>query len=83
MIALAARRLRSTVNDVIDFARLSNNDLQLERRSVDMWKTAEFAVELNRVAIAGKSLEIINAVPQDLAPCGRTRKGLNRCSTTL
>lgn len=66
MIALAARRLRSTVNDVIDFTRLSNNDLQLERRSVDIWKAAEFAVELNRVAIAGKSLEIINAVPQDL-----------------
>ncbi len=66
MAALSARRLKSIISDIVDFTRLKNNDLVLEKKSVDLWKTAEFAVELNRPAVAGRNIELINDIPHSI-----------------
>lgn len=67
MIVTSGRRLASLVDDILDFAKLRNQGIELERRPVDLHVVVEVVLTLTRPLVGSKPLKLINAVPTDLA----------------
>lgn len=65
MIALSSKRLANLVNDLLDFSRLKNRDLQLHPRPTDIFGVVEVVVGVSSHLIAGKNLELINTIPEN------------------
>jgi len=66
MIVSSGRRLGSLVDDILDFSRLQDRDLQLQLRSLNLHSLVELVVVLSRPLAEGKEVELLNAVPRDL-----------------
>ena len=64
MIMTSGRRLASLVNDLLDFSRVKNKDIQLQLKSVDLYATAEIVLHACRPLISSRSVELINEVPE-------------------
>lgn len=63
MITASARRLAALVNDILDFSRLKNRDIILNRLPLDLRSVAETVLELSRPLAQGKPLVLVNAIP--------------------
>ena len=68
MIVASGRRLGSLVDDILDFSRLQDRDLQLRWRELNLHSLVELVVVLSRPLAEGKEIELVNAVPRDLDP---------------
>ena len=66
MIAGSGRRLGQLVNDILDYSRLTHKHLTLQRQPVDLRPLADVVLTLQQPLVAGRDLELINAVPSDL-----------------
>ncbi|MBE9126667.1 response regulator [Coleofasciculus sp. LEGE 07092] len=66
MIASSGKRLSNLVNDILDFAKLKNADIQLQRKPVDFQQIAEVVLTLCQTLVTGKPLNLINQIPPDL-----------------
>jgi len=66
MVVSSGKRLANLVNDILDFAKLKNSDIELQRQSVDFRQIAEVVLTVCRPLVAGKSIELKNAIPEDL-----------------
>ncbi|MDY7014637.1 MAG: ATP-binding protein, partial [Cyanobacteriota bacterium] len=65
-IAHSGRRLANLVNDILDFSKLRHHDLQLQLKPIGLREVTEVVLALHRPLIGNKSLELINAIPEDL-----------------
>ncbi|MEQ8754048.1 MAG: response regulator [Coleofasciculus sp. G1-WW12-02] len=65
MVVSSGKRLQSLINDILDFAKLKNHDIELHRKSVDFRQITEVVLTLSRTLIRGKSLELKNEIPED------------------
>ena len=68
LIAASGKRLANLVNDILDFSKLKNHDVVLQQKPVDLKQLTEIVLSLTQPLIAGKPLELINNLPDDL-PC--------------
>jgi len=68
MIVASARRLAGLVNDILDFSRLKNRDLDLQKRTVDLRSLADIALAVSRPMASGKGLKTVNEIPPE-TPC--------------
>ncbi|HEY9613475.1 response regulator [Allocoleopsis sp.] len=66
MVVSSGMRLANLVNDILDFAKLKNRDITLQRQSVDFRQIAEVVLTVCRPLVAGKSIELNNVIPEDL-----------------
>lgn len=65
-IVSCGKRLSSLINDILDYSRLKNSTLKLNRRAVDMHVVAEMVLKLSKPLVSHKDIKLIEAIPQDL-----------------
>ncbi|MEG3880345.1 ATP-binding protein, partial [Microcoleus sp. herbarium7] len=66
MIATSGRRLNELVDNILDFAQLKNQKLELQLRSVEIKSIAEVVITVSQSLIGTKNLQLINNIPADL-----------------
>lgn len=66
MIASSGRRLSELVNNILDFAKLKNNKLELQLRSVGIRSLVEVILAVSQSLVNQKDLQLINNVSPDL-----------------
>jgi PAS domain S-box-containing protein len=67
MIVSSGKRLSNLVNDLLDFSKLKNQDIQLQRTSVDFQQIVEVVLTLCQPLVMGKSLHLQNQIPANLS----------------
>ena len=67
MVVSSGKRLQSLINDILDFAKLKNHDIELHRKSVDFRQITEVVITLSRPLIRGKSIDLNNEIPADFS----------------
>ncbi|MEZ4773895.1 MAG: ATP-binding protein [Bacteroidia bacterium] len=68
LIISSGRRLSNLVNDLLDFAKMKNDELQLVKKPVDVHTLTEVVLKINTTLAKGKNLELVDWVPDDLPP---------------
>ncbi|MEZ4686929.1 MAG: 7TM diverse intracellular signaling domain-containing protein [Bacteroidia bacterium] len=66
MIISSGRRLGSLVNDLLDFSKLKNFELELRRRPVEVHGLIDVVLEVSHPLLEGKEMNLIHEVPMDL-----------------
>ncbi len=66
MLISAGKRLHKLVNDIMDFSRLRNAELQLFLKPLDIRSLTEMVLRINQPVARGKKLSLINNIPADL-----------------
>ncbi|MFZ7127525.1 MAG: ATP-binding protein [Desulfobacterales bacterium] len=66
MIAASGRRLGALINDIVDMSRLRNHELALRRQPVDTRALTETVLAVMRPLAQGKSLALLNEIPDGL-----------------
>lgn len=69
MVVASGKRLSNLINDILDFSKLKNRNLQLNTKAVDIHALTDVVLTLSRPLLGDKSLELINAVPNNLPAC--------------
>ncbi|HEY9606736.1 MAG TPA: two-component regulator propeller domain-containing protein [Allocoleopsis sp.] len=65
-IVSSGKRLSSLVNDLLDFSKLKNSDIELQRKPIDFRQIAEVVLTLCQPLVKGKPLELKNEVSPNL-----------------
>jgi two-component system, sensor histidine kinase ChiS len=68
LINTSAKRLSNLVNDIMVFSRLKNNDITLQKKTVDISKLADIVVKFCSLTISNKEVSIVNSIGIK-APC--------------
>lgn len=68
MVISSARRLSGLVNDLLDFSRLKNFDLDLQLRAIDFRSLADVVMKVSQSILGGKALQLIQDIPDELPP---------------
>ncbi|MBX7057002.1 MAG: SpoIIE family protein phosphatase [Leptospirales bacterium] len=63
LISDSGRRLASLVDDILDFSRLRNRDLELRRRPVDIASAIDVALALSQGLVGARQLRLVNQAP--------------------
>lgn len=66
MVVSSGMRLANLVNDILDFAKLKNRDIELQKQPVDFRQITEIVLRVCRPLVASQSLELNNAIPEEL-----------------
>jgi signal transduction histidine kinase len=69
LIISSGRRLSNLVNDILDFSRLKEHDLQLKLGPVDIHAVTDLCLRVNRHMIGNKNIELINNIAPNIAYC--------------
>lgn len=65
MIIASGKRLSFLVNDILDFSRLKHHDINLRPKAVDPRTLAEVVLRNLHPLVAGKTIQLVNDIPQD------------------
>lgn len=68
LVVASGRRLGSLVNDLLDFSRIRNADLILRKKPTDLASIIKVVLRVSEPLANGKSLELINDLPDLLPP---------------
>ena len=68
MIVFSGKRLTSLVNDILDFSRMKNNDIILNKKAVDIRQITEIVSTLLLPVIGNKPIKIINKISTSMPP---------------
>ncbi len=66
LIASSGRRLSNLINDILDFAKLKHQNLELQIKPVGLREIAGVVINLALPLITQKNLKLINNLPEDL-----------------
>ncbi len=66
MIALSGKRLAHLVNDILDFSRLKNKDIELQKKAVDVRVASDVVLALLKPLTKGKNITLKNEISADL-----------------
>lgn len=66
MIASSGKRLFNLINDLLDFSKIRNNDLQLTMKPVDLRTIIDLVVTFSRPMIYNKPLLIVTHLPENM-----------------
>jgi len=67
MIVSSGKRLANLVNDVLDFSKMKNHDLQLKRKAVDVRSITDVVFAISKPLIGLKPVNLINDLPKDIS----------------
>lgn len=65
MISSSGRRLFSLVNDILDFEKLRNQDIELDCKEIRLQSIADVVLALEKVLADRKDLVLINQIPDE------------------
>lgn len=68
LIATSGKHLTTLVNDILDFAKLKNKGITLQKKAVDIRPLVDLVLTLTHPLIADKPVKLINQVPDNLPP---------------
>ncbi|MDX1699855.1 MAG: ATP-binding protein, partial [Melioribacteraceae bacterium] len=66
LITSSGKRLANLINDILDFAKLRNRQLVLQKTPVDIHSAANVVLELTKPLVTQKELDLVNDVPSNL-----------------
>jgi len=66
LINSSAKKLLHLVNDILDFSKLKHEKLRLNQQPLDLKVVGDIVISLNQILLAGKSIQIENAIPENL-----------------
>jgi len=66
MVALSGKRLNNLVNDILDYSKLKEKDLELQRKAVDIRSLTEVVLLMAKPLVAAKSLELKKEISSDI-----------------
>jgi two-component system sensor histidine kinase ChiS len=66
MVVLSGKRLNNLVNDILDYSRLKENDLELQMKAVDMKSLTEVILLMSGPLAAAKALRLTNEIGSDI-----------------
>jgi signal transduction histidine kinase len=66
MIVSSGKRLSYLINDILDYSRLSNNDIRLQLASVNLHQLAQVVLTILKPLAAGRNLVLLNEVREDM-----------------
>lgn len=66
LIIASSRRLSNLVNDILDYSKLKNSKIRLERSPLDMKSLTDVVIEFMTPMIQHRDINIINAIPTEL-----------------
>ncbi|GBF77497.1 hypothetical protein PA598K_06051 [Paenibacillus sp. 598K] len=66
MVVSTGKRLSALINDILDFAKLKNGDIAIQRKPVDLEMIASSVIEIVRHVEAKPSLELRLQLPEGL-----------------
>jgi signal transduction histidine kinase/ligand-binding sensor domain-containing protein/ActR/RegA family two-component response regulator len=69
LIISSGRRLSNLVNDILDFSRLKEHDLTLNKKPVDIRAMADHCLRMNRISVGNKPVTLYNNIPEHLPYC--------------
>ncbi|MDH5717715.1 MAG: ATP-binding protein [Spirochaetia bacterium] len=64
LIIASGKRLNNLVNDVLDFSRLKNKDIKLNKKSLDLYILTEIVITFIKAFLNNKKIEIVNNIPK-------------------
>ncbi|MDM8558847.1 ATP-binding protein [Candidatus Parabeggiatoa sp. HSG14] len=68
MVVASGQRLATLVNDILDFSRLKQKDIQLQKKPIEIYALVEIVLLLNQFLLNNKEIKLINTIPLDLPP---------------
>ena len=68
LVITLARRLSALVNDILDFEKIKNNEINLQLKPVDVRSAADIVLDVFRHLAADGAVRLVNRVPGDLPP---------------
>ncbi len=66
MISHSGHRLLELVNDILDFAKLKNQTIELQLKAVGIHSLVDVVLAFSQSLVGGKDLVLINSVPNNL-----------------
>ena len=66
MISHSGHRLLELVNDILDFAKLKNQTIELQLKPVGIYSLVDVVLSFSQSLVGGKDLQLINSVPDNL-----------------
>lgn len=66
MIISSSRRLYNLVNDILDYSKMRNESLELEKKPIDLTDLSDLILTLTRPLVVDKPLQLINDIPKSL-----------------
>lgn len=68
LIVSSGRRLANLINDILDFAKLKHQNLELHLKPISLEAIAEIVLVLSKPLIGQKNLQLVNAIDSNLPP---------------
>ncbi len=68
IVVMSARRLTNLVNDLLDYSKMKNGDVELHKSSIDLKNIADTVIKVHSFITGGKEINLVNNVPQELPP---------------
>ncbi|MCB1157251.1 MAG: response regulator, partial [Leptospiraceae bacterium] len=66
IIIHSGKRLSSLVNDILDFNKLKNNEIQLQWKTIRIKDIVDIVFLLSRPLIGSKSIQLLNCIPENI-----------------
>lgn len=66
MIANSGHRLLELVNDILDFAKLKNQGIELQQKPVGIYSLVDVVLSFSQSLVGDKDLQLISSVPDNL-----------------
>ncbi|BDA79653.1 hypothetical protein LPTSP3_g25830 [Leptospira kobayashii] len=68
MIISSGKRLSSLVDDILDFSKMKNRDLDLDLKTLDLQQIIDFVLVVSRPLYMTKALQVRNLISMDFPP---------------
>ncbi len=68
LIESSARRLSNLVNDILDFAKMKNSDIEIMRQSIDIYSMVDHVLILSRTLTGTRPITLFNRIDYNLPP---------------
>lgn len=78
IVAVSGRRLSNLVNDLLDYSKMKNGDIELRKSSIDLKTIVETIIKVHRFITGGKEIALVNSVPRELPPVYADRDRLTQ-----
>lgn len=66
MVVHSSKRLNNLVNDILDYSKLKEKDLELQMKAVDIKTLTEVVLMISRTLAASKPLQLINNISSEV-----------------
>ena len=83
MIVNSGKRLSNLVNDITDFSRLKNHNIDLQLKAVDLKSMTDTILTLLKPVVSGKPVELINAIDENIPPVEADENRLQQIFSNL